>query len=337
MLCHLSYCSNYSVLRQVYFSVVESYIRHGISAWGSSTYCRTLQNTQNQLLKILTRNYHSNIIYNTPIETNNQHNNISLYATTENSTSLNHNGIANSIPLNYNGNTYHNTITANTAMRQIQNNNTYNVTFRNNNSPLSNNSLYTIQDNRTSYDQNSYSNTSNNTIVNYNVNTYHNSFSNNIIDESDLINNTNNIHNATYLRNNATNNSTQANYTSDTQYINITTNNITTRNNTNFVQNDSVNRAKILHLLNVKSIYYMTLINEFYRDSRFLKVIDHNHNTRRRQQGKFKVEKFRNEYGRNTLKVTLPTIFNKLPNNIINEKNEFKRKKLIKNYLISSQ
>ena len=34
-------------------SLAESYIRHGITAWGGSTHCRILQNTQNQLLKIL--------------------------------------------------------------------------------------------------------------------------------------------------------------------------------------------------------------------------------------------------------------------------------------------
>ena len=51
MLHHLSYCSTYDVLRQAYRSLVESYIRQGITARGGSKHCRILQNTQNQLLK----------------------------------------------------------------------------------------------------------------------------------------------------------------------------------------------------------------------------------------------------------------------------------------------
>ena len=33
-LFHLSNCATYNVLRQAYFSLSESYIRHGITAWG---------------------------------------------------------------------------------------------------------------------------------------------------------------------------------------------------------------------------------------------------------------------------------------------------------------
>ena len=58
MLYHLSNCSTFSVLRQAYFSLAESYIRHGIAAWGNSSHCRILQNTQNRILKILEKNQH---------------------------------------------------------------------------------------------------------------------------------------------------------------------------------------------------------------------------------------------------------------------------------------
>lgn len=44
-LYHLSNCATYSVLRQAYFSLAESYIRHGITAWGSAKYSKTLQKT----------------------------------------------------------------------------------------------------------------------------------------------------------------------------------------------------------------------------------------------------------------------------------------------------
>lgn len=53
ILYHLSFCSNKMVMRQVYYSLAESHIRHGITAWGSSTSCTKLQQTQNQLLRIL--------------------------------------------------------------------------------------------------------------------------------------------------------------------------------------------------------------------------------------------------------------------------------------------
>ena len=58
MLYHLSYCSTNDILRQTYYSLVETYIRHGVTAWGSSTHCRILQNTQNQILKNILKNSH---------------------------------------------------------------------------------------------------------------------------------------------------------------------------------------------------------------------------------------------------------------------------------------
>lgn len=77
-LYHLSNCSPYNVLRQAYFSLAESYLRHGITAWGTATYCRNLQIAQNRLLKLLynnkhkTNQYHNYNINNTNSETNPQ-------------------------------------------------------------------------------------------------------------------------------------------------------------------------------------------------------------------------------------------------------------------------
>ena len=170
MLYHLSNCASYNVLRQAYFSLAESYIRHVITAWGNVKYKSTLQKTQNSLLKILWK-------------------------------------------------------------KQTINNNTPQIT--------------------------------------------------NNIDNTDKI-------------------------------------------------------AKNLNILNVKNIYYTSIIKEFY-NNRFLQPIDHQHNTRIRSQGRFKVERFSNEYGHNTLSVTLPMILNKIPINILNTKNIYKRNNVIKNYLISLQ
>lgn len=176
ILYHLSNSSTYNVLKQAYFSLAESYIRHGIAAWGNATHCRGLQVSQNQILKTLWKSYH--------------------------------------IP-------------------------------------------------------------GNNSNLNYN----------------------------------------------------------TTENR----KNNPADIAKELKIPNVKTIYYTVLSNEFFNNNEFLKEIDHVYNTRHRAQGRYKVESFHNEYGRRTLNVTLPTIMNKIPTSILSIKNEFKRKKLIKNYFIESQ
>ena len=58
MLFHLIYCSTCDILRQAYYSLVETYIRHPITARGSSTHCRILQTTQYQILKTFLKNSH---------------------------------------------------------------------------------------------------------------------------------------------------------------------------------------------------------------------------------------------------------------------------------------
>ena len=50
-----------------------------------------------------------------------------------------------------------------------------------------------------------------------------------------------------------------------------------------------------------------------------------------------KLSNFFNEYVRNELSVTLPTICNKIPMHVINEAHKLKSKKLLKNYFIKSQ
>ena len=47
----LAYCSNAQILKIAYFSLAESYLRHGITAWGCSTYCEILQKSQRESLK----------------------------------------------------------------------------------------------------------------------------------------------------------------------------------------------------------------------------------------------------------------------------------------------
>ena len=56
------------------------------------------------------------------------------------------------------------------------------------------------------------------------------------------------------------------------------------------------NLASKLNILNIKSIYYFTIINELFKDNRFIKIFDHEYNIRRRAQGRYKVKQFFNEY-----------------------------------------
>lgn len=196
-LYHLSKCSPYKVLKQAYFSLAESYLRHGITAWGTATHCKTLQLTQNRLLKLLYKNqqHTKNYIQNHP--------NIKIYTT--------------------------------------NNSETINTTNQNNN-----------------------------TII--------------------------------------------------TRYQ-------TSHNNTDLY--------KDLQILNIEGIYKTSIVNEFYNDTNLLECIDHQQNTRRRAQKRYKVPSFRNEYGKQSLAVTLPTTLNNMPTNLLKIQNKISRKKLIKKHFLN--
>lgn len=189
----MSNCSTYEVLKQAYLSLAESYLRHGITAWGSSTYCRLLQQSQNRLLKLLWKNK--------------QH----LSNTTNNH---------------------------NPNIRTNQSNNQNPIETR--------------------------KSKSNKTLVNTN------------------------------------------------------------------------NLPKHLQILNIKHIYYSTLANEFFESSYLHKIV-HTHNTRMRAEGRYKVPQYKNNYGRSTLDVTLPKIFNMIPISILSIKNKYTRKKHIKKYFLELQ
>ena len=87
----------------------------------------------------------------------------------------------------------------------------------------------------------------------------------------------------------------------------------------------------------IKTIYKVTLINEFYNESRYRKNIDHSHNTRRKTEGKFKTAAFRNMYEFNTLNCQIPRILNELPSSLLNIKMVNRRKKLLKDFYRTQQ
>lgn len=182
-LYHLSNCSPYNVLKQAYFSLVESVLRHGVTAWGSATYCKKLQHTQNRLIKILYKNQH-------------------------------------------------------------------------------------------------YTKYSNQNILN------------------------------------------------DTAQNNI--------KNINHQQpNQNINLYTELKILNINGIYKTTITNEFYNNQHYLKQIEHDQNTRMRAQGRYQVPSYKNDYGKYSLAVTLPTTFNQLPTTLHNLTNKASRTKLVKNHFMN--
>ncbi|XP_046812429.1 putative uncharacterized protein DDB_G0282133 [Lucilia cuprina] len=438
MLYHLSNCATYNVLRQAYFAVVESYLRHGIAAWGNASHCRLLQNSQDRILKILKKNLqyqqihdnrNINTINNNIVNTNNNNNNYndnnirnnienntnnSILNIINNSTIYNINTNNNIVNTNnYNNNNNRNNTENNTNNSILNNNNlnNINVVSNTNNDRYSNSTIYNINtinniiahtniSNNNNYDSNNNSNntennlnnnihnrnTNNNlnninTVSNINNNNYNrdnctNSIINNIYSTTNNnIANTNNNNtlnnnyvsnnNSTYNRNtsnnlNNTNNINTISNTNNIGNINNTTYNIGNINNTTYnihtsnnISNNITNATAIfnnnsnssqsnclaneLHVLKVKSIYYTTLAIEFYNDARFLQKIDHQYNTRRRNEGRFKVGSFQNNYGKSTLNVTLPKLFNSLPVSLLNIPIHHKRKKLLKNFFISSQ
>lgn len=66
--------------------------------------------------------------------------------------------------------------------------------------------------------------------------------------------------------------------------------------------------ANDLHILKAKAIYYKTLAVEFKNGLRFLKIIDHFYNTRRRIEARLKVDSYQNKYEKGTLNVKLPKL-----------------------------
>lgn len=91
-----------------------------------------------------------------------------------------------------------------------------------------------------------------------------------------------------------------------------------------------------LGILNIKEIYCITVVREFMDDGSLAKKINHNQNTRRKIEGKYMVPKFKNDYGKYSLSVTLPTIINEIPTNITKERNYNIRTKLIKEYYLNN-
>lgn len=105
--------------------------------------------------------------------------------------------------------------------------------------------------------------------------------------------------------------------------ISRTNNNTQYRNRFNIISTEIVKDfMKKEHLLNINSLYRITIINEFNSETTFLQKIDHAYETRRRLEGRYKIPTYKNMYGKNTIAVQLPTTLNKLPNDVLNITNK---------------
>ena len=86
--------------------------------------------------------------------------------------------------------------------------------------------------------------------------------------------------------------------------------------------------------LNVSNIYKLTLVNLFYEEKQYSVKIDHDIQTRRKTEGRFKVRKWNNVYGKFSLPILIPTLMNELPVNLLEIKPEMRRKTALKKHYI---
>ena len=120
-----------------------------------------------------------------------------------------------------------------------------------------------------------------------------------------------------------------------TQNSQITNSPLNARQNNNTY--DVTSFMKTHRLLTVKSILNITLFSEFHKDAHFLNTIDHPHQTRRRCANRYKIPAFKNNYGKNSLEVQLPTFLNSVHSNILILNKKYKQKNEIKLFLLNSQ
>lgn len=88
-------------------------------------------------------------------------------------------------------------------------------------------------------------------------------------------------------------------------------------------------------LLPAEDLYKITMINTYYCSRNYLQKINHEQNTRNKVNGKFKIPRFRNFHEKHTLEVTLPTIFNELPDALLNIWYVHIRKSKLKNHFLA--
>lgn len=92
---------------------------------------------------------------------------------------------------------------------------------------------------------------------------------------------------------------------------------------------------KQLGLLNIKQLFKLNILEEYYNNQPYKRPIEHQFNTRRRAQGFLQTSRFNNSYGRQQLSVIIPQIFNQVPRELLNISSDGLRKKLLRNHLLN--
>lgn len=91
---------------------------------------------------------------------------------------------------------------------------------------------------------------------------------------------------------------------------------------------------KNMAILNINQLYTVTIVKEFMEDGGLAKKLDHKVNTRSKAEGKYNIPKYKNDYGKYSISVTLSTALNALPKEILNERDKRIKSKLMKqNYI----
>lgn len=90
-------------------------------------------------------------------------------------------------------------------------------------------------------------------------------------------------------------------------------------------------------VLNVDNIYKYTMVMTYGNRREFRVEIDHIHNTRNKTNGKFKIRRYFNNFGKYTLPSIIPKLLNELPSSILKTVTKWQRKNMLKNFYMSTQ
>lgn len=91
-------------------------------------------------------------------------------------------------------------------------------------------------------------------------------------------------------------------------------------------------------LLTVENLYKVTLISNYFFDTKYKVDIRHDQNTRMKSDGKFIIPRYINTYGTQTLTYVIPKLFNELPVNVKNVIAHPKKiRKRVKQFFLQTQ
>ena len=77
-----------------------------------------------------------------------------------------------------------------------------------------------------------------------------------------------------------------------------------------------------VHLQNINQLFVTRIILHNMNDIKNWKTINHQHETRLNTKGTFKIEIFKNKFGKRKKEILVRNIFNKIPANILNKQNK---------------